>query len=296
MELTDLKMVVMIQREGSLTKAAEKLGYVQSNITMRIRKLELELGVQLFHRDRKGVYPTEKGLLLCKYANEILQMTEETISAVQEPKYPCGSLTIGVVETIAATPTFISALSSFQKKYPEVSLTLNTATSPENFQKVINGELDGAFLTGEYDLTYLKVYYEFQEKVLLVTGLEKENASFPNLEKAAWVVFPKGCPLRKANYDWLRSQGISFDNIIEVSTLDTMLNCVRAGIGYTLLTEPAIKLKEKHIQSYDVPEQFKVMTSRLVARKSPFSSSAFTAFTECIADAHGCTEGGKEYA
>ncbi|WP_052400806.1 LysR family transcriptional regulator [Oceanobacillus jeddahense] len=286
MELTDLRIVVTIQQEGSITKAAEKLGYVQSNLTMRIRKLETELGVQLFHRDRKGVSPTEKGILLCKYAGDIIQMADETIAAVKEPEYPCGSLSIGVVETIASTPAFIHALSEFQKKYPDVSLTLSTGTSPQNYQKVLNGELDGVFLTGEYDFSSLKVAYEFQEEVFLLTGGQaKEKNVFSDFKNTAWVVFPEGCPLRKANKNWLQADGMSFDNTIEVSTLDTMLSCVRAGIGNTLLTESAVDQKDKQIQSYQVPEQFRYVTSRLVTRKSPFLSKAFTAFASCFAEA-----------
>ncbi|WP_339282192.1 LysR substrate-binding domain-containing protein [Oceanobacillus sp. FSL K6-3682] len=58
---------------------------------------------------------------------------------------------------------------------------------------------------------------------------------FSDFKNTAWVIFPEGCPLRKANKSWLQDDGISFDNTIEVSSLDTMLSCVRAGIGNTLL-------------------------------------------------------------
>ncbi|TDQ42954.1 LysR family transcriptional regulator [Aureibacillus halotolerans] len=286
MELIDLRMVVTIQQEGNITRAAEKLGYVQSNLTMRIRKLEAELGVQIFHRDRKGVTPTEKGILLCNYATNILRMTEETIAAVTEAEYPCGSLTIGVVETIASTPSFIRALFEFQKNYPEVYLRLSTGTSPQNYQKVLNGELDGAFLTGEYDLTSVHVAYEFEEEVFLLTSThEKEKADLPDFNKIAWVVFPEGCPLRKANSTWLQTKGVPFDNIIEVSALDTMLNCVRAGIGSSLLTESVVDKEDEQIQAYQVPEQFRYATSRLVTRKSLFLSKTFKAFAACFEEA-----------
>lgn len=114
-ELTDLKVFIAIIQEGSITRAAEKLDYVQSNISMRVRKMELELGVQLFHRTPKGVVPIEKGLVFSQYASDILHKVEEAIMSIQEPEYPSGPLTIGVVETIASTPSFISALSDFQK-------------------------------------------------------------------------------------------------------------------------------------------------------------------------------------
>lgn len=72
MELSDLKIIMAIIQEGSITRAAKKLDYVQSNLTMRVRKMETELGVQLFHRTPKGVLPTEKGLVFSQYAADIL--------------------------------------------------------------------------------------------------------------------------------------------------------------------------------------------------------------------------------
>ncbi|MCM3762080.1 LysR family transcriptional regulator [Alkalihalobacillus oceani] len=283
MELTDLRIMLAVQQEGGITKAAEKLGYVQSNITMRIRKLEAELGVPLFHRDRKGVTPTEKGLLLCRYASDIMRMADEAVNAVKEPDYPSGELTIGVVETIASSRLFIEGLSRFQRAYPQVSLSLRTGTSPENYERVLNGEVDGAFLTGNYDLSALEVAYELQEEVQMFTAKdEKKSLTAPDLAGSAWVVFPEGCPLRAFNEDWLRTEGATSGNIIEVSNLDTMLNCVKAGIGSTLLTQSAVDMKDDLLRAHRVPERYRFVTSRLVTRKSEFHSKAYTAFAECI--------------
>jgi LysR family transcriptional regulator, cell division regulator len=284
MELTDLKVFMAIMKEGSITRAAEKLDYVQSNITMRVRKMEMELGVQLFHRTPKGVLPTEKGRIFSQYASDILLKVEEAIMSVQEPEYPSGPLKIGVVETIASTPSFIGALSDFQKKYPEIALSLVTGTSPQNYEKVLNRELDGAFFTGEFDLALLKVAYEIREEVLLLTNADGKAAP-SDVANVTWVVFPKGCPLRAASVDWLHGQGVSSVNIIEVSTLDTMLNCVRAGIGYTLLTESVIADDDERLRAHPVPERYRYVTTRLVTRKEQFSRKAFEAFAECVRQA-----------
>ncbi|WP_163853089.1 LysR family transcriptional regulator [Paenibacillus elgii] len=283
MELTDLRMVLAIMKEGSITGAAKKLDYVQSNVTARIRKLEAELGTQLFHRSLKGVVPTEKGLLFCQYASDILNMVEEAAVAVKEPDHPCGPLRIGVVETIASSAFFIHALSEFQRKYPEVSLSLINGTSSQNYEMVLDRRLDGAFLTGQYDISPLQVAYEIQEEVfLLASALRKEGFSPLEIANATWVVFPKGCPLRAANEDWLQDEGISSKNLIEVSTLDTMLNCVRAGIGYTFLTEAVVDTDDERLRIHTVPEPYRFLTTRLVSRKEQFRSKAFAAFADCV--------------
>lgn len=283
MELTDLKVFLAIMESGSISRAAETLGYVQSNVTMRVHKLESELGIQLFNRYPKGVTPTKKGQIFSKYASDILFLAEEAIQAVREPDYPCGSLVIGVVETVSSTSQFMRALSEFQNKYPEVALSLVTGTSPQNYEKVLNRQLDGAFITGEFDLSALQVVYEILDEVVLLTDYDRKDLSEPpSIANKAWVVFPQGCPFRAASEDWLRSEGAPPANIIEISTLETMLNCVRAGLGYTLLPESTVNQEDERLCTYPVPERYRHATTRLVYRKGQFESKAFAAFADCI--------------
>ena len=281
MEIIDFKVFKAIIEEGSITRAAEKLDYVQSNITTRVRKLESELGTQLLYRNPKGVVPTEKGLLFHKYSTDILRNVDEMTKAIKGADYPSGQLEIGVVETMASSGPFISALSEYQYKYPEVALSLVTGTSPQNYEKVLNYQLDGAFISGEFDLSPLYVAHEIREEVVLISaaGAELDHSN------AAWVVFPKGCPLRSASEDWLRSEGLPPANMIEVSTLETMLSCVRAGIGYTLMTASAVPVGDNQIQVHTVPERYRFITTRLVTRKDQFHSKAFTAFADGITTA-----------
>ncbi|QYR23156.1 LysR family transcriptional regulator [Paenibacillus sp. sptzw28] len=282
MELTDLKIVIVIMEEGSISRAAEKLGYVQSNVTARIRKLETELGIHLFSRHPKGVTPTEKGLTFSKYALEILRKTEEAVMAVKEPEYPCGPLAIGVVETIASSGPFIQALSKFQRQYPEVALSLVPGTSPQNYENVLSRQLDGAFFTGDFDTSALEVEVEIQDQVVLLTAAENETSEYPSIEDAAWVVFPKGCPFRTAVEEWLRSRGASNTNIIEISTMETMLSCVRAGLGFALVPKSALAGDNELLRVYPVPEPYQYATTRLVRRNEQFRSKAFAAFAECV--------------
>jgi DNA-binding transcriptional LysR family regulator len=282
-ELTDLKVFLAIMEEGSITRAAERLGYVQSNVTARIRKLETELGAQLFHRTPKGVTPTGKGTDFRKYATDILLLAEEAAAAIREPDYPSGPLAVGVVETVASSGPFMTALSDFQARYPEVTLSLVTGTSPRNYEKVLNRELDGAFVTGEFDLTRMHVDHEIRDEIVLLTAGDVNTPdSYPAVTNASWVVFPKGCPLRAAGEEWVRSEGSLPPNIIEIGTLETMLNCVRAGLGVAMLPESAVPRGDDRLRAHLVPESYRYATTRLIRKKEPYSGRAFTAFADCI--------------
>jgi DNA-binding transcriptional LysR family regulator len=278
----DLRVVKAIVEEGSISKAANKLDYVQSNITARVQKLELELGVSLFHRHPKGVTPTEKGHLLSKYAHDILQMTQEAAMAVKEPDHPSGELKVGVVETVTSSPLFIQGLTHFQQRYPDVTISLITGTSPQNYERLINRELDGAFCTGDLSVSKLEVEMIIKDTVMLLTE-KMENApfKFKNAPSTTWIVFPKGCPFRAAIEKWVHQDRGEKANVIEVSTTETMLNCVRSGLGYALMPN-SVLAKGDTICTHEVPEQYRYATTRLIRRSEKFHSKSLIAFTHCL--------------
>ena len=67
----------------NFSKAAEKLGYSQSAVTIQIQQLERELGVQLFERIGKGEALTEEGQSFVFYANEILEAAEKAKESIR---------------------------------------------------------------------------------------------------------------------------------------------------------------------------------------------------------------------
>jgi molybdenum-dependent DNA-binding transcriptional regulator ModE len=84
MEISDLEIFYVTAKEGSISKAARKLNYVQSNVTSRIKHLERQLKTQLFYRHSKGVTLTPKGKILLQYAERIFDLIEETKEAVMK--------------------------------------------------------------------------------------------------------------------------------------------------------------------------------------------------------------------
>ncbi|MCM3273563.1 LysR family transcriptional regulator [Paenibacillus elgii] len=279
MELTDLKMFAVIAEEGSISRAAERLGYVQSNVTARIRKLESELGVPLFHRHPKGVVLTEKGSAFRDYALTILNLSEEAVRAVRETDYPSGPLAIGVVETVNCR-NLMKALADFQTRYPGVSLSIMTGTSADLLAKLLNHQLDGTFVTGEIDSSKLVFEHTAKDELRLLTRTTGE--AYPDLAHTKWAVSPKGCPFRAVLEVWLRSEGIPLANMLEVSSLETLLSCVRSGLAATLLPQSVLSGEFEELGSYPVPEAFRYTTTSFVRRNDGFSSKACAAFVEMV--------------
>ena len=125
MEIRDLTIFVTVAKTGSVTKAAEQLGYVQSNITARIQHLENKLGTPLFHRLPRGVTLTSSGETLLRYAERILNLCHEAEQAVQDSETPSGTLRIGAMETTTAT-RLPAILAKYHEAFPDVELSLTT--------------------------------------------------------------------------------------------------------------------------------------------------------------------------
>src|ERR1700742_3332693 len=98
MDADDLRIVEAVARIGSMKRAGSELKMVQSNVSDRIRLLEDELGVQLFVRHSRGVEPSEAGLRLLSYVEQIRVLFEQATTAVREDGTPKGKLRIGTLE------------------------------------------------------------------------------------------------------------------------------------------------------------------------------------------------------
>src|SRR5215470_2830706 len=150
MDLHDLNVFATAARLGSVTKAAKSLATVQSNVTARIRLLERELAVQLFDRTHRGITLTPKGEQLLPYAQQMLALAENARAAVSNPGDVRGVLRIGSLHSTAAA-RLPDVLKTYAVRHNRVDIGIETGTSAELVDKVLNNRLDGAFVAGADD-------------------------------------------------------------------------------------------------------------------------------------------------
>lgn len=97
MEINDLIIFQTVANEGTISKAAKELGYVQPNITERIKKLEQELETQLIHRNNKGISLLPAGEILLEYTDKIIKLLDQ---AKSEIKRTCNVYRIATTQSI----------------------------------------------------------------------------------------------------------------------------------------------------------------------------------------------------
>src|SRR5271165_788654 len=125
MELSDLATFLAVARCGGITRAASELGTVQSNVTKRIRALEVEMGAPLFERHSRGMTLSAAGRRLLPYGERLTALSREAVIATRDDGVPRGPLAIGSMETTAAVRLPL-LLARFHRSCPAVQLTLRT--------------------------------------------------------------------------------------------------------------------------------------------------------------------------
>lgn len=279
MNHTTLQMFKIVAEEQSVTKAAKRLGRVQSNITTRIQQLEEELGVALFMRESKKMTLSPEGVIFLSYAQKILSLAEEARQALH-PGQPAGTLNIGSMEATAAS-RLMPVFRQFHGQWPEVSLSLKTMPTQQLLEGVSNASLDCALVSllpdaeGDIacpdDLEFVNV---FNESLVLLTPGSASN------DKVRLAAFPKGCSYRARGEALLNAQA-AFE-VQDVSSYHSMVANVAAGLCSCVLPESVaatLALPQNNRQQFVTQA-----LTQLVWRKG-YSSPALEAMKQVLASA-----------
>lgn len=279
MELKDLEIFQLVAEKGTITEAAKELNYVQSNITSRIRKLEIEMNTPLFNRHPRGMSLTPEGKKLLTYSKKILLLTEEAKKAVQTNKEPSGKLEIGTVETVIHLPKI---LSSYVKKYKDVDLSVFTGVTKSLIEDVLNHKLDGAFIT-ESDFHPELVSHEvFQEELVLIS--DTRVSTLEEIKEESILCFSKGCGYRARLAKWYKDQNIVPKKIMEFGTLETILRSTIMGLGVAFVPKSEVKQLEKDglIQFHKLPEKYSQIKTVFIRRADSYLTPTIEKFIEVI--------------
>jgi len=281
-ESADLRIFRTVAHEGSITKAAARLGYVQSNVTARVQQLESELGTVLFLRNNRGVTLSASGKKLLAYADKIVGLLDEAAKALTAVDEPGGPLLIGSTQTAAAV-RMPKLLASYNRQYPNVLLSLTTGHTQFLMEKVLQYELDGAFIGGPCEHPELQAAPAFDEQLVLASApgvaLLEEAVAKPLL------VYSRGCSYRDILEKWLQSMNRAQPVVMEFGILEAIIGGVSAGLGVSLLPMSVVRkhAAEGMLRIHEIPEPYSRMSTTFIIRKDTFVSSSLRTFMETLA-------------
>lgn len=276
MDLQTLKVFRIIASEGSVSKAAQKLNYAQSNLSMKISQLEKELQTTLFYRHNRGVSLTPKGEVLFQYATALLNLANEAEGALRDDGAAKGKLSIGSMESTAISflPNF---LSEYHAANPDVSLTVQTGTTEKCIRGVLEYTLDGAFVAGPVQHPELCSIPVRTEQLMLITDRScSEVITQEELLGQTLLVFPQGCSYRRVLERWLESEALFPQKIIEFNSLGAIIASVSAGLGVSLFPASVVETYAERgaLRCHAIPPQYANVPTVFVYRKSAFPEQA----------------------
>jgi DNA-binding transcriptional LysR family regulator len=282
MDAADLRLFAAVARTGGIGRAAVELNTVQSNVTARLKALEERLGTALFERSNRGVVLTAAGHRLLPYAERIGRLLEDAKRAVHDDGRPAGPLAIGSLETTAALH-LSPALARFAKAHPAVGLSLKTGTSAELVAQVLDRTLDGAFVCGPVDHADLHAEPMFEEELVVLTAPGVANLKeLLRSRDFKIIVLRTGCSYRLILEAYLARHGIVGVRVHEFGTIETIVSCVAAGLGVTLLPKAltAAVCNGGRVAAHPLPDGAGRVETVFIRHRDAYATSALRAFLD----------------
>jgi DNA-binding transcriptional LysR family regulator len=268
MDLADLNIFRAVVQTGGITRAAEKLNRVQSNVTTRVRQLEQDLGVELFIREGKRMHLSPAGQLLLGYADRLLDLASEAREAVHETT-PRGLFRLGAMESTAAI-RLPAPLNTYHQRHPDVTLELHTGTVQELSARVLRGELDAAFVAEPVADAPFEKMTAFDEELVLVAAARHKPIRLPSdIEPQTFLAFERGCPYRLRLESWFAAAGEMPERIIDMTSWHAILGCTAAGMGVCVLPKVVLETfpDRRYLSTHALPKDFSRAPTVLVWRK-----------------------------
>ncbi|SPA37953.1 putative TRANSCRIPTIONal REGULATOR, LysR family [Cupriavidus taiwanensis] len=281
MDLAALEIFRAVVEAGGITRAAERLHRVQSNVTTRIRQLEQSLGVDLFVRDGRRMVLTPSGQTLFDYACRILTLTEEARHAVL-PARPHGRLRIASMESTAAS-RLPQVLAAYHQAWPEVQLELVTLATRQAFDALARFEVDCAFVAEPLADPALRAVPVFEEELVVITREHHRPVhSAADLEVPTLLAFEPGCNYRARLETWYGTGPAPTPRVLQLSSYHAIVACVAAGIGAAIVPRSVLGLYRDlpAIRQHSLGAAGRVRT--LLAWQPSMASAALHALVEAL--------------
>jgi DNA-binding transcriptional LysR family regulator len=301
MELRQVRTFRAVAEELSFSRAAAKLGYVQSSVSSQVGALEQELGVPLFDRLGRGIALTDAGEVMLAHSRKLLALAEQTKGAVVDAGVGSGevtgSLTVSAPETLL-TYRLPRLLALFHERHPKVRLSVRPSAIGRlvgSARKAVEeGSVDVAFVLDEplderVRLADLTVETLVKEDVAVIApashALADSPAVLPQDLQTETVLLPEapesGCAYRVQFERQLGAAGVVPPEKIEFQIIEAIKQCVAAGMGVSVLPSVAVnvELGNGKLAALQWGEPFEVRT-QMVWHEERWKSPALRAFLE----------------
>jgi DNA-binding transcriptional LysR family regulator len=275
MTLQQLRYFLASVEHGSFSAGADALHVAQPSLSEQVRRLERELGVELFARAGRGLAITEAGRTLRPHAERVLGAVEDAREAVAEVKeVRAGTVSMGM---FGNAPYYLLAevVADFRRRHPDVRVRIVGQNSSEVAEALRAGELEAALLALPIDDTGLDVRPLLRDEIVYVSA-DPERVRRPvaveRLAHVPLIVYDARWgwedPTRRQLVERAQRAGVSLEPAIEIEDVTAAVQMAARGLGDTFVARavaanPRFPRRLKTV-AFDPPlhDTFAVVTRR----------------------------------
>lgn len=248
MDLHYLWLFYKVAQHHSFSKAAEELLLSQPTISMQVKKLESELGINLFDRFGKNIYLSREGEFVYNYAEKIFETVKELEDqlAIRKGKI-LGNIHIGASNTPGAyiLPHLIGA---FKQDYPDINVHLHIGNTREILNMIITNQVDFAVIGGDYD--YKKTFNtkKLLDDCVIMIGspknplTQKRYVLAEDLKNQPFIAHePDSNLFEYTQYIIKNDLGIPSNISMVLGNISAIKNAVAANLGISIVPLSSIK-------------------------------------------------------
>ncbi len=286
MELRVLQYFLAVAREQSISGAAEILHLSQPTLSRQIKNMEKELGKQLLIRGNRRITLTEEGMILCKRAEEIMELVKKTESEITlSDESIAGDIYIGAGES-NSVGYIAKVANALRREYPLVHFHIESGDAQTVYEQLDKGLIDFGLLFGNIDLTkYNSISLPTKDTwgVLMPkdSKLAKRDVITPNdLIKEPLIVSRQGIT-RGELQNWFK---LPEEKLNVVATYNLLYNAsllVEEGVGYALCLDKIINTSNCNLCFKPLYPKLEVSMS-IVWKKHQVFSKASNKFLDLI--------------
>ncbi|MTD46107.1 LysR family transcriptional regulator [Conexibacter sp. W3-3-2] len=295
MTLLQLRYLLATVEHGSFSAAADALHLAQPTLSEQLRKLERELGVELFRRVGRGIVPTEAGLTLRDHATAVLEAVDGAVDAVAAVRELRGGVaTFGTWGTARYYPG-AEIVAAFRARHPGVRVRIVGQNSAEVVAMIRSGELEAGMVALPVDDRDLEIRPIIDDEVVYVSAHPEHVRTSPTIETVAATplvlsesTFGTEDPTRRQLVERAQRAGVDVDPEIDVEDIEAALDLAALGHGATIVARGMLRGLGDRVPANLGWTPFAeplVDTFAFVHRRGAHLSPASRAFLE-LAEAH----------
>jgi DNA-binding transcriptional LysR family regulator len=273
----------MVSKELHFTKAAEKLGISQPTLSHQIKVLEQEVGYALFNRIGKKIELTKVGEIVQHEAVNIQNSLQNISSQIESlVKVEIGELRIAVLP--GEITDLVSTLCiKFNQLYPNIKIFVQSTDQVEKAVFENQADFGIGFECNRYDMLQVTKLYSEEFYLISNESNEEQKVSFSTVLDSSLVLFPSMHQCRRILDKASIELGKQVEPIIETSSIESILNLVRNGIGRSVVSRTLYEFYDTKDLSFQCIEKPSLTrTAYLVMKKNCFVNYAARKYIELL--------------